>query len=125
MLCIFLLPLAAWLLICVALFGVPVAAKWLMTTLSLIGLGQGAPHAIAMHPATLLASSNNTFSLSHLISRLQDPHLEWSQTYYTLGTKLKVIALSLGSVAVTLFGLYKQRLLTGARLQLWRRWLCY
>ena len=109
MLCIFLLPLAAWLLMCVVLFGVPVATKWLMTTLSLIGLGQGGGQAITMHPATLLASSNNTLSLSHLFSRLQDPRLEWSQTYYTLGTKLKVIALSLGSVAVTLFGLYKQR----------------
>ncbi len=105
----FLLPLAAWLLICVLLFGVPEATKWLIATMSLLGFGSGAPQTITIHPATLLASSNNSFSLSHLISRLDDPHLEWSQGFYTLGTKLKVIILSFGSVAVTLFGLYKQR----------------
>lgn len=105
----FLLPLGAWLLICALLFGVSEATKWLITTLSLIGLGQGGGQAITMHPSAFLASSGNPFSLSHLISRLHDPHLEWSMPFYSLGTKLKVIILSLGSIAITLFGLYKQR----------------
>lgn len=109
LLCTFLIPLLAWVLICSVLFGVLEATKWLIATMSLIGLGTGAYQTITMHPAALLASSSNPFSLSHLISRLHDPHLEWSTTFYSLGTKLKVTILSLGSIAITLFGLYKQR----------------
>ena len=105
----FLLPVVAWLLVCSVLFGVVEASRWLFTTLSLIGLGQGGGQAITMHPSTLLALAGNPFSISRLMSRLQDPHLEWSQGFYTLGTKIKVVSLSLGSIAVTLIGLYKQR----------------
>ena len=105
----FLLPMVAWLLVCSVLFGVVEASRWLFTTLSLIGLGQGGGQAITMHPSTLLASSGDELSVARLMSRLQDPHLEWSQGFYTLGTKIKVVSLSLGSVAVTLLGLYRQR----------------
>ena len=105
----FLLPLVAWLLVCTALFGIAEAARWLFTTIGLIGLGQGGGQAITMHPGTLLAASGNPLSLSHLISRLNDPHLEWSQSFITFGTKLKVVALSLGSVVITLAGLASQR----------------
>ena len=105
----FLLPLVAWLLVCTALFGIAEAARWLFTTIGLIGLGQGGGQAITMHPSTLLVASDNPLSLSHLISRLNDPHLEWSQSFITFGTKLKVVALSLGSVVITLAGIASQR----------------
>ena len=103
----FLLPVVAWLLVCSVLFGVVEASRWLFTTLSLIGLGQGGGQAITMHPSTLLALAGNPLSVSRLMSRLQE--LEWSQGFYTLGTKIKIVSLSLGSVAVTLLGLYQQR----------------
>ena len=102
----FLAPMVAWLVVCSVLFGVVEASRWLFTTLSLIGLGQGGGQAITMHPSTLLASAGNPFSVSRLMSRLQE--LEWS-SFYTLGTKIKIVSLSLGSIAVTLFGLYQQR----------------
>ena len=103
----FLAPMVAWLVVCSVLFGVVEASRWLFTTLSLIGLGQGGGQAITMHPSTLLALAGNPLSVSRLMSRLQE--LEWSQGFYTLGTKIKIVSLSLGSVAVTLLGLYQQR----------------
>ena len=105
----FLMPMVAWLLVCTVLFGVAEATGWLVTALGYIGLGKQGFYAIEIHPSTLLASAGNPFSVSRLMSRLQNPHLEWSQGFYTLGTKLKVVSLSLGSIAVTLLGLYKQR----------------
>ena len=60
----FLLPLVVWLLVCTALFGIAEAARWLFTTIGLIGLGQGGGQAITMHPSTLLAASGNPLSLS-------------------------------------------------------------
>ena len=103
----FLLPLVIWLFFVSARFGLAEAAQQLGLFGGFIGLYSG--HLQEMQPLYQLRSIGNPLSVAHLISRLQDPHLEWSQTYYSLGTKLKVIALSLGSVAVTLFGLYKQR----------------
>ena len=105
----FQIPMVAWLLVCTVLFGVAEATGWLVTALGYIGLGKQGFYAIEIHPSTLLASAGNPFSVSRLMSRLQNPHLEWSQGFYTLGTKLKVVSLSLGSIAVTLLGLYKQR----------------
>ena len=102
----FLAPMVAWLVVCSVLFGVIEASRWLFTALSLIGLGQGGGQAITMHPSTLLASAGGPLSVSRLMSRLQE--LEWS-SFYTLGTKIKIVSLSLGSIAVTLFGLYQQR----------------
>ena len=109
LLAMFFLPLVAWLLLISLHFGQAEATKWLSTTLTLIGLGQGTGVPGHMHPLPSALSTGIPLSLSHLFSRLQDPHLEWSQSFITLGTKLKVVSLSLGSVAVTLLGLYQQR----------------
>ena len=103
----FLLPLIFWLLFISARFGVAAAATHLTTFGGFIGLYPG--HYQVAQPLYQLKSIGNPLSVARLISRLQDPHLEWSQSYYTLGTKLKVVSLSLGSVAVTLLALYKQR----------------
>ena len=102
----FLAPMVAWLVVCSVLFGVIEASRWLFTTLSYVGLGQGRGAGVTMHPSTLLASAGNPLSVSRLMSRLQE--LEWS-SFYTLGTKIKVVSLSSGSIAVTLLGLYQQR----------------
>ena len=103
----FLLPLAGWVFFAGARFGIAEAAQQLRWIVGFIGV-QSQSHQQFM-PLNQLSAMGNPFSLSHLISRLHDPHLEWSQSYITLGTKLKVISLSLGSVAITLFGLYNQR----------------
>ena len=108
LLSMFLLPLIFWLLLISARFGVAAAAAHLTTFGGLIGLYTG--HMQEAQPLYQLKSIGNPLSIARLISRLQDPHLEWSQSYYTLGTKLKTISLSLGSVAVTLLGLYQQRI---------------
>lgn len=104
---VFLLPLIIWMLFVSARFGFAEAAKQLSSFGGFIGLYSG--HFQAAQPLYQLRSIGNPLSVARLISRLHDPHLEWSQSYYTLGTKLKVITLSLGSIAVTLLGLYKQR----------------
>jgi len=103
----FLLPLIFWLLFISARFGVAAAATHLTNFGGFIGLYAG--HQQEAQPLYQLKSIGNPLSVARLISRLEDPHLEWSQSYYTLGTKLKTISLSLGSVAVTLLGLYQQR----------------
>ena len=103
----FLLPLVFWLLFISARFGVAAAATHLTTFGGFIGLYAG--HLQEAQPLYQLKSIGNPLSVARLMSRLQDPHLEWSQSYYTLGTKIKIVSLSLGSVAVTLLGLYHQR----------------
>ena len=103
----FLLPLIFWMLFISARFGVSAAVTHLSTFGGLIGLYTG--HMQEAQPLYQLKSIGNPLSVARLMSRLQDPHLEWSQGFYTLGTKIKVVSLSLGSIAVTLIGLYKQR----------------
>ncbi len=106
-LAMFTLPLILWLSFAAARFGIAEAVNQLTTIAGFIGLVRYSHQEF--QPLHQLSKMGSPLSITYLISRLQDPLLEWSQTYYTLGTKLKVIALSLGSVAVTLFGLYKQR----------------
>ena len=103
----FMLPLILWLVFAGARFGIAEAANQLTTIAGFRGV-QSASHQ-EFQPLHQISKMGYPFSLSHLISRLQDPHLEWSQSYYTPGTKLKTISLCLGSVAVTLLGLYRQR----------------
>ena len=105
----FLTPMIGWLVLVSLHINLAEATKWLSTTLSFVGLGQGTGAPGGMHPLPSALSTGIPFSLSHLISRLHDPHLEWSQSFITFGTKLKVVALSLGSVGITLAGLASQR----------------
>lgn len=107
LLSMFMLPLVLWLFFAAWRFGIAEASNQLTTISGFIGI-YSSSHP-EFQPLNQISKLGNPFSLSHLISRLHDPHLEWSQSYYTLGTKLKVLTLSLGSIAVTLLGLYKQR----------------
>ena len=106
-LAMFTLPLILWLAFAAARFGIAEAINQLTTIAGFIGLVSYSHQEF--QPLHQLSKLGSPLSITYLISRLQDPLLEWSHPYYTLGTKLKVIALSLGSVVVTLFGLYMQR----------------
>ena len=103
----FLLPLLIWLIFASVRFGIAEAANQLITIAGFIGIYSTSLREF--QPLYQLSKIGNPLSLSRLISRLNDPHLEWSQVYYTFGTKLKVVALSLGSVVITLAGLASQR----------------
>jgi len=102
---IFLLPLFIWLIFAAVRFGIAEATNQLTTTFGFIGVYNYSHREF--QPLYQLSKIGNPLSLSHLISRLNN--LEWSHPYYTFGTKLKVVALSLGSVGITLAGLASQR----------------
>ena len=104
---IFLLPLFIWLIFAAVRFGITEAANQVTTIAGFIGIYSQTHQDF--QPLYQLSKIGNPFSLSHLISRLNDPNLEWSQSFITFGTKLKVVALSLGSVVITLAGLASQR----------------
>ena len=84
LLSMFLLPLVIWLFFVSARFGFAEVSKQLSSFGGFIGLYSG--HMQEAQPLYQLKSIGNPFSIARLISRLQDPRLEWSQTYYTLGT---------------------------------------
>ena len=102
---IFLLPLFIWLIFAAVRFGITEAANQLTTIFGFIGVYNYSHREF--QPLYQLSKIGNPLSLSHLISRLNN--LEWSHPYYTFGSKLKVVALSLGSVVITLAGLASQR----------------
>ena len=103
----FLLPLLMWLIFASVRFGIAEAANQLIIIAGFVGIYSTSLREF--QPLYQLSKIGNPLSLSRLISRLNDLHLEWSQVYYTFGTKLKVVALSLGSVVITLAGLASQR----------------
>ena len=103
----FVLPLAMWLMFAATRFGIADAAHQFRSIVGFLGV-QSNSHQSFM-PLNQLSKLGNPLSLSHLISRLNDPHLEWSKAFITFGTKFKVVALSLGSVVITLAGLASQR----------------
>ena len=103
----FVLPLSMWLMFAATRFGIDDAANQFRSIVGFLGV-QSRSHQSFM-PLNQLSKIGNPLSFSHLISRLNDPHLEWSQSFITFGTKLKVVALSLGSVVITLAGLASQR----------------
>ena len=106
---IFLFPLITFVTLIGFRYGIDEAASEFVYPFRLLFLSEGAGVITTFSPLHLLLNNTHPLSLSHLISRFHDPHLEWSQSFYTLGTKIKVVSLSLGSVAVTLLGLYMQR----------------
>ncbi|MEY3150411.1 MAG: hypothetical protein RLY92_638, partial [Chloroflexota bacterium] len=102
---IFLLPLFIWLIFAAVRFGITEAANQVTTIAGFIGIYSESHREF--QPLYQLSKIGNPLSLSHLISRLNN--LEWAQSFITFGTKLKVVALSLGSVGITLAGLASQR----------------
>ena len=108
-LAIFLFPLVTFVTLIGFQYGMDEAASEFESPFRLLLFSKGTGVLTTFSPLHLLLNNTHPLSLSHLISRLHDPHLEWSQGFYTLGTKIKIVSLSLGSVAVTLLGLYQQR----------------
>ena len=104
---IFLLPLFIWLIFAAVRFGIAEATNQVTTIAGFIGIYSQTHQDF--QPLYQLSKIGNPLSFSHLISRLNDPHLEWSMSYISFGTKLKAVALSLGSVVITLAGLASQR----------------